>query len=86
MLVPLYRRRKLATADGFRSAGNEQETPEENSDEGEVEGELAIQQAWSELAEIEREQERWSELRTHMEQKLEMCRQRGVELEDVSMD
>lgn len=57
---------------------------EETSDgDAEVEGEVAVQQAWTELADIEREQERWSELRTHIEQKLEMCRQRGVALEDV---
>ncbi|KAJ8957441.1 hypothetical protein NQ318_004921 [Aromia moschata] len=73
------RRRKIATADGFRSAGNE---PDESSD-GETEGESAVQQAWAELADIEREQDRWSELRTHIEQKLEICRQRGVALEDV---
>lgn len=79
-----FRRRKLTTADGFRSAGNEADLAEEASDgDAEVEGELAIQQAWTELADIEREQERWSELRTHIEQKLEMCRQRGVSLEDV---
>lgn len=79
-----FRRRKLATADGFRSAGNEQDLVEEASDgDGELEGEVAIQQAWTELADIEREQERWSELRTHIELKLEMCRQRGVALEDV---
>lgn len=72
------------TAEGFRSAGNEQEVVEDASDgDAEAEGELAIQQAWTELADIEREQERWSELRTHIEQKLEMCRQRGVTLEDV---
>ncbi|XP_068915073.1 kinesin-like protein KIF19 isoform X3 [Tenebrio molitor] len=75
------RRRKLVTADGFRSAGNEQEQ-EEDDPELEVEGETAVQQAWGELADIEREQERWSELRTHIEQKLEVCRQRGVALED----
>lgn len=79
-----FRRRKLVTAEGFRSAGNEQELLEETSDgDVDVEGETAVQQAWTELADIEREQERWSELRTHIEQKLEMCRQRGVALEDV---
>lgn len=75
----------MATAEGFRSAGNEQELVEDTTSDGDVEaeGEMAIQQAWTELADIEREQERWSELRTHIEQKLEMCRQRGVTLEDV---
>lgn len=86
----------MATAEGFRSAGN---TNNEDQQDGggisggadvdfdlvEVEaGETAVQQAWGELADIEREQERWSELRTHIEQKLEVCRQRGVSLEDVS--
>ncbi|XP_063916850.1 kinesin-like protein KIF19 isoform X2 [Zophobas morio] len=75
------RRRKLVTAEGFRSAGNEQEEEEEADLEVEG-GETAVQQAWGELADIEREQERWSELRTHIEQKLEVCRQRGVALED----
>ncbi|KAJ8929813.1 hypothetical protein NQ314_017410 [Rhamnusium bicolor] len=74
------RRRKIVTADGFRSAGNEQD---DGSDvDGDAEGEVAVQQAWAELADIEREQDRWSELRTHIEQKLEICRQRGVTLED----
>lgn len=53
--------------------------------DGDVEGENAVQQAWTELADIEREQERWSQLRTHIEEKLEICRQRGVALEDVSI-
>ncbi|XP_018575134.1 kinesin-like protein KIF19 [Anoplophora glabripennis] len=74
------RRRKIVTADGFRSAGNDQD---EGSDADiDAEGEAAVQQAWAELADIEREQDRWSELRTHIEQKLEVCRQRGVALED----
>ncbi|CAH1956477.1 unnamed protein product [Acanthoscelides obtectus] len=74
------RRKKLNTADGFRSAGNEQEDGSDGDED--AEGEAAVQQAWAELADIEREQQRWSELRTHIEQKLEVCRQRGVELED----
>lgn len=45
---------------------------------------LVVQQAWGELADIEREQDRWAELRGHIELKLEACRQRGVMLEDVS--
>ncbi|XP_057667084.1 kinesin-like protein KIF19 [Diorhabda carinulata] len=73
-------RRKNYTAGGFRSAGYEKDdTSDMDTDH---EGEVAVQQAWSELADIEREQERWSELRTHIEQKLEVCRQRGVTLED----
>ncbi|XP_049817903.1 kinesin-like protein KIF19 isoform X2 [Aethina tumida] len=76
------RRRKLATADGFRSAGNVEDEVQDTSDGDDQEGEVAVQTAWGELADIEREQERWSELRTHIEQKLETCRQRGVALED----
>lgn len=66
--------------EGFRSVGIDQD---ESDNEGDAEGETAVQQAWGELADIEREQERWSQLRTHIEQKLEICRQRGVALEDV---
>lgn len=47
-------------------------------------GEASVQRAWAELADIEREQERWAELRHHLEEKLETCRRKGVELEDVS--
>lgn len=49
-----------------------------------LDGDLSVQHAWSELADIEREQERWAELRSHVNEKLEICRKRGVELEDVS--
>lgn len=73
------RRRQLGTADSFRSAGHD----EEDDFDPDNDGELAVQQAWGELAEIEREQEKWSELRTNIEEKLEACRQRGVTLEDV---
>lgn len=83
MSIKNFRRRKLFTADGFRSAGNDLE---DGSDDGESEGgEAAVQQAWGELADIEREQQRWTELRTHIEQKLEVCRQRGITLEDVNI-
>lgn len=47
-------------------------------------GDLSVQHAWAELADIEREQERWAELRAHVNEKLEVCRKTGVELEDVS--
>ncbi|CAG9767190.1 unnamed protein product [Ceutorhynchus assimilis] len=76
------RRRKLVSADRFRSAGNEEDCNGGGSDVDEAEAESAVQQAWGELADIEREQDRWSELRTHIELKLEACRQRGVRLED----
>lgn len=48
-------------------------------------GESSVQRAWQELADIEREQERWAELRHHLEEKLEGVRRTGVELEDVSI-
>ncbi|XP_044732518.1 kinesin-like protein KIF19 isoform X2 [Chrysoperla carnea] len=51
--------------------------------DGEIEGgELAVQQAWAELAEIEKEQERWHDERQRVEEDLELCRQHGVALED----
>ncbi|KAL3272874.1 hypothetical protein HHI36_014335, partial [Cryptolaemus montrouzieri] len=74
------RRRFLSTSDGFRSAGTDESTRDEIDED--AESEVAIQQAWRDLADIEREQDRWSELKTHIEQKLEICRQRGVSLED----
>ncbi|KAL1488944.1 hypothetical protein ABEB36_014728 [Hypothenemus hampei] len=75
------RRRKLGTADGFRSAGNEEDLAAD-TDGDDPEGETTVHQAWGELADIEREQDRWTELRGHIEQKLEACRQRGIMLED----
>ncbi|XP_018329743.1 kinesin-like protein KIF19 isoform X2 [Agrilus planipennis] len=74
--------------EGFHSADHLNEIAEEgfeneeDDEEGEVEGDAAVQLAWAELGEIEREQERWSELRSHIEEKLELCRERGVALED----
>lgn len=53
--------------------------------DADVDGEMSVQHAWAELADIEREQERWAELRAHVEEKLEICRKRGAELEDVSI-
>ncbi|XP_045477693.1 kinesin-like protein KIF19 isoform X2 [Harmonia axyridis] len=70
---------RAKTQQSIRSAGNDDAKDEIDED---AEGEVAIQQAWRELADIEREQERWSELKTHIDQKLEVCRQRGVTLED----
>lgn len=88
IVCPIYFcRRKKASKGGFYSADNAgHETADEGSDiDTETEGELAVQHAWGELAEIERAQEKWSEARTNIEQKLEACRQRGVELEDVNI-
>ncbi|KAI4456335.1 kinesin-related [Holotrichia oblita] len=75
----ICRKKQSVTADSFKSADHDFQDSDADAD---AEGEMAVQQAWGELADIEREQERWSELRTHMEQKLEACRQRGVSLED----
>lgn len=43
-----------------------------------------MQHAWSELAEINREQERYSELRSAADRELDNCRKRSLILEDVS--
>ena len=48
------------------------------------EDDMAVEQAWAELAEISREQERYSEMRSATERELEACRKRGASLEDVS--
>ncbi|XP_046596920.1 kinesin-like protein KIF19 isoform X2 [Neodiprion lecontei] len=48
----------------------------------EIENDAAMQHAWAELAEINKEQERYSELRAAADQELENCRQRSLLLED----
>ncbi|XP_024940818.1 kinesin-like protein KIF19 isoform X2 [Cephus cinctus] len=58
------------------------ENVEEFDDRDEVEEDAAMQQAWAELAEINREQERYTELRASAERELEACRQRSAALED----
>lgn len=50
----------------------------------EIENDAAMQQAWAELAEISREQERYAEMRANADRELENCRQRSLLLEDVS--
>jgi len=42
-----------------------------------------VQQAWTELTEISREQERYAEMRAAAEKELETCRKRSAMLEDV---
>lgn len=78
------RRKQTRTADTSYSADDAARSDDGSDVDGEQEGEIAVQHAWAELADIEKEQERWSELRGQIEDKLEMCRQRGVALEDVS--
>lgn len=51
----------------------------------ESEGSIALKNAWGELAAIEKETRRYKEIRERTEQELELCRQKGVQLEDVSM-
>lgn len=46
------------------------------------EGNIALKSAWSELAAIEREAKRYKEIREQTEKDLELCRQKGVALED----
>uniref|UniRef100_A0A1A9ZK46 Kinesin motor domain-containing protein n=1 Tax=Glossina pallidipes TaxID=7398 RepID=A0A1A9ZK46_GLOPL len=48
----------------------------------ESEGASALKNAWGELAAIEKETRRYKEVRERTEDELEMCRQKGVQLED----
>lgn len=48
------------------------------------EGNTALKTAWSELAAIEKEAKRYKDIKTTTEKDLELCRQKGVSLEDVS--
>ncbi|XP_014472394.1 PREDICTED: kinesin-like protein KIF19 isoform X2 [Dinoponera quadriceps] len=47
-----------------------------------LEDDVAVQQAWTELTEITREQERYAEMRAAAEKELEACRKRSAALED----
>nr|XP_012220553.1 PREDICTED: kinesin-like protein KIF19 [Linepithema humile] len=47
-----------------------------------LEDDLTVQQAWTELTEITREQERYAEMRAAAEKELEACRKRSATLED----
>ncbi|CAD6992594.1 kinesin-like protein KIF19 [Ceratitis capitata] len=51
-------------------------------DDIESEGAIALKNAWGELSAIEKETRRYKEIRERTEQELEMCRQKGVQLED----
>ncbi|XP_024879017.1 kinesin-like protein KIF19 isoform X1 [Temnothorax curvispinosus] len=50
--------------------------------EGDLEDDVAVQQAWTELTEITREQERYAEMRAAAEKELEACRKCSAMLED----
>lgn len=52
-------------------------------DDADLEDDLTVQQAWTELTEISREQERCAEMRAAAEKELEACRKRSATLEDV---
>lgn len=69
---PSNLKRNTDTADSFAS----------DISESTVDGEMAVQQAWAELAEIEKEQDKWHDERLRTEADLEQCRQHGVALED----
>lgn len=58
----------------------EYQQQEEDSDS---EGSSALKTAWGELAAIERETKRYKEIKSATEKDLELCRQKGVALEDV---
>lgn len=51
--------------------------------EDELEDDITVQQAWTEVTEIAREQERYVEMRAAAEKELEACRKRSAMLEDV---
>lgn len=51
-------------------------------DDSDSEGNVALKSAWSELAAIEREAKRYKEIRESTERDLELCRKKGVALED----
>ncbi|XP_030369213.1 kinesin-like protein KIF19 [Scaptodrosophila lebanonensis] len=51
-------------------------------DDIESEGSVALKNAWGELAAIEKENRRYKEIRERTEHELELCRQKGVKLED----
>lgn len=46
-------------------------------------GDGPLQMAWSELSFIEKEQERYAELKARTERELEDCKQHGAALENV---
>lgn len=51
--------------------------------EEQLDDEDVVQQAWTELMEIGKEQERYAEMRAVAEKELEACRKRSILLEDV---
>lgn len=64
--------------------GNSTTTPPDDPEEEDAstEGNVALRSAWSELAAIEREAKRYREIRAATERDLELCRKKGVALED----
>lgn len=46
---------------------------------------MAVRNAWGELMAIEKETKRYKDLRERTENELEICRQKGVRLEDVKI-
>ncbi|RLU18920.1 hypothetical protein DMN91_009278 [Ooceraea biroi] len=51
-------------------------------EDADLEDDMAVQQAWTELTEISGEQERYAEMRATTERELEACRKRSAALED----
>jgi hypothetical protein len=54
-------------------------------EDAEMEDDMAVQQAWTELTEITGEQERYAEMRATTEKELEICRKHSATLEDVNI-
>ncbi|CAG5101189.1 Similar to Kif19: Kinesin-like protein KIF19 (Mus musculus) [Cotesia congregata] len=67
-----------------RSSADSQIDETESEDLGEEYeiNDITVQQAWTELSEINKEQERYIEIRAITERELENCRQRSASLED----
>ncbi|XP_044009042.1 kinesin-like protein KIF19 isoform X2 [Aphidius gifuensis] len=69
-------KRKSSADSQFDEADNE-----DSADDREID-DLTVQSAWNELNEINKEQERYSEMRSLTERELENCRQKSTALED----
>lgn len=68
---------------GHQHASNDGDVDSGASEEGvDSEGNVALRSAWSELAAIEREAKRYREIQAATERDLELCRTKGVALED----
>lgn len=82
-VVPLDEAENLEEED---EAGKQEDERGSTASSGQPQAARALRAAWAELASIERERERYAELRRATEIELEECRKRGAALEDVSIN